>query len=93
MYVAQNGSFNSSGDISYTTGNLQTMHYTPWGFWQDQYYPQVIRESYPIYVRERAEDNGKKAFEIIKMLQDKKIVKFEKVSDFIEAMDCLIKVL
>jgi hypothetical protein len=66
---------------------------TTWDFWQNTYYPNVIRETYPIYLQERSIDNGKKAFEILKSLMDKKIVKLEKVSDFIEAMDTLIKIL
>ncbi len=66
---------------------------TGWGYWQNYYYPQVITQSYPVYLQERAKDEGKKAFEIIKMLQDKRFVKFDKVSDFIDCMDALIKVL
>ena len=66
---------------------------TLWDYWSGWYYPQVIKESYPVYIRERASDEGKKAFEIIKMLQDKKIIKFDKVKDFVEAMDALIKIL
>lgn len=66
---------------------------TGWGFFQDYYYPNVIRESYPVYIRERAEDKGKQAFEIIKAMQDKKVLKLDKVSDFIEVMDTLIKIL
>lgn len=64
-----------------------------WGYWQDGYYPTVIRQSYPIYLQERSEDKGQKAFEIIKHLQDKKLIKLDKVSDFIEAMDTLIKII
>ena len=64
-----------------------------WGYWQDWYYPHVIRESYPVYIGERALDKGKQAFEIIKILKDKKLVKLEKVSDFIDLMDELIKIL
>ena len=104
MYVAQNGtmdglnvnyssSLGTSGDDSFSVGTNALYTTTGWDFWQNQYYPQVIRESYPIYVRERAEDKGKQAFEVIKMLQDKRFVKFEKVSDFIDAMDALIKIL
>lgn len=66
---------------------------TLWGYWQDQYYPQVIRESYPVYIRERAMDKGKQAFEILKALMDKNLVKIDKVKDFIEAMDTLLKTL
>ena len=85
----------NSGTVpsSPSTVRSNTITFTPWGFWQDYYYPQVIRESYPVYIRERAEDKGKHAFEIIKSLQDKKLLKLEKVSDFIEAMDTLIKIL
>lgn len=64
-----------------------------WDFWQNDYYPKVIRESYPVYIQERAMDKGQKAFEILKALQDKKIVKFDKVSDFVDAMDTLIKII
>ena len=64
-----------------------------WAYWQNCYYPQVIYPSYPVYIRERALDKGKKAYEIIKILRDKKIVKLEKVSDFINIMDELIKIL
>lgn len=67
--------------------------YTCWDYWHRDYYPSVIRESYPIYIRERAEDKGKQAFEIIKILQDKRFLNLEKVKDFIDLMDCLIKVL
>ena len=64
-----------------------------WDYWQGYYYPQVIHHSYPIYLQERAKDKGKTAFEVLKALQDKNLVKFEKVSDFIDAMDTLIKIL
>lgn len=66
---------------------------TAWNYWTDYYYPQVIRESYPIYIQERAKDSGKQAFEIIKALQDKDLIKLDKVKDFVEAMDILIKIL
>ena len=66
---------------------------TTWHYWTDLYYPQVIRESYPIYIQERAKDSGKQAFEIIKALQDKDLIKLDKVKDFVEAMDILIKIL
>lgn len=72
---------------------LHTAPLTGWSYWQDMYYPQVIRESYPVYLQERSKDKGKQAFEILKQMQDKKLMKLEKVSDFIEAMDTLIKIL
>lgn len=74
----------------YYTGGTDT---TLWNYWQNQYYPYVIRESYPVYIRERALDKGKQAFELLKALMDKKLVKLEKVSDFIEAMDTILKTL
>lgn len=77
----------TSGGVS--SGNVLT----GWNYWTEHYYPSVIRESYPVYIQERANDKGKQAFEIIKILQDKKLMKLEKVSDFIEAMDALIKAL
>lgn len=66
---------------------------TAWNYWERYYYPTVIRESYPIYIQERALDKGKQAFEIIKVLKDKKLVNLSKVSDFIDLMDELIKIL
>lgn len=73
--------------------NTLAVNVTGWGWWTDYYYPQVIRQSYPVYIQERAQDKGKQAFEIIKVLKDKKLVRLETVGDFIEAMDCLIKIL
>lgn len=72
---------------------LQDKNLSCWHYWQDYYYPHVIRESYPVYIREQAQDKGRKAFEIIKMLKDKKIIKLDTVSDFIDAMDELIKII
>lgn len=63
-----------------------------WDYWTDYYYPYVIRESYPVYIQEKAMDKGQKAFEILKILQDKKVATFKTVGDFIETMDALIKV-
>ena len=62
-----------------------------WDYWQNWYYPQVIHTSYPVYIQEKARDDGKHAFEIVKALKDKGLLKLDKVEDFIEAMDCVIK--
>lgn len=64
-----------------------------WGYWRDHYYPEIVQHSYPVYIQERAQDKGKQAFEIIKMLKDKKFLKLESVGDFIDVMDELIKIL
>ena len=82
-------STNSSGTVNAPYTHPSTI----WQYWTDYYYPQVIRESYPIYIQERAKDSGKQAFEIIKALQDKDLIKLDKVKDFVEAMDILIKIL
>ncbi|MHB8483892.1 MAG: hypothetical protein ACYDBV_14365, partial [Nitrospiria bacterium] len=87
-----------SGDNQYNTFSTDYLVHpldklTVWRYWQDYYYPRVIKESYPVYIQERSMDKGQKAFEILKILGDKKIIKLEKVSDFIDAMDCLIKIL
>lgn len=66
---------------------------TAWGYWQQYYYPQVILQSYPVYLQDKAMDKGKQAFEILKSLLDKKILKLDKVSDFVEAMDTILKTL
>lgn len=66
---------------------------TLWNYWYQQYYPYVIQQSYPIYIQERAMDKGKQAFEILKSLMDKNLVKLDKVKDFVEAMDTILKTL
>lgn len=64
-----------------------------WHWWEDYYYPRVIKESYPVYIQEKALDKGKQAYEIIKMMKDKRFVKLDTGADFIEIMDALIKIL
>ena len=94
-----NCSLNDNLAISTTTtgnslgGCTVNVPATAWGYWQDWYYPQVIKQSYPVYIQEQSQDKGKKAFEIIKILKDKKLVNLEKVSNFIDLMDELIKIL
>lgn len=88
--VADNG---AGGSTAGGSGHTAAYSMSGWNYWQNYYYPYVIRESYPVYIKERAEDKGKQAFEILKSLQDKKLLNIDKVENFIEAMDCLIKVL
>jgi hypothetical protein len=64
---------------------------TCWDYWHGYYYPQVIRESYPVYIQEQAKDKGKAAFEIIKGMIDKKFIKLDTVKQFVDLMDFLIK--
>ncbi len=80
----------TSGGFVGTAGSISTSAYN---YWQDYYYPAVIRESYPVYIKERAEDKGRQAYEIIKHLQDKKLMNLPTVKDFIDAMDILLKIL
>ena len=91
--VDDNLNFNSSSNYGITTTDSLGNNYSCWDYWHQNYYPYVIRDSYPVYIRERAEDKGKQAFEIIKMLKDKRFIKLETVADFIDAMDALIKIL
>jgi len=70
-----------------------TTTFSCWDYWHQYYYPEVIYNSYPVYLRDQAKDKGKQAFEIIKVLKDKKFVNLEKVGDFIDLMDELIKIL
>ncbi len=81
-----------SGSGTFLVGS-DTSNHTCWTYYQDYYYPYVIRESYPVYLQERAKDKGKHAFEIIKILKDKKLVQLKTVGDFIDLMDSLIKIL
>jgi len=84
-----------NGDLSLYKENAdyRVGHLSGWDYFQNYYYPYVIKESYPVYIQERAQDKGKQAFEILKVLKDKGFIKIEKVEDFIEAMDALIKTL
>lgn len=86
---------NVTSTTSYYDGNggSGTSGNTLWGYWQNQYYPYVIRESYPVYIQDKAMDKGKQAFELLKALMDKNLVKVDKVKDFIEAMDTILKTL
>ena len=79
------------GDNVNSVNNDYSM--TGWSYWTDHYYPQVIRETYPVYFKEQAKDKGKQAFEIIKMMKDKRFVKLETVGEFIDLMDELIKII
>jgi hypothetical protein len=100
LNCALTGNLNIATDVAAAnalgglTGQLGTNACTTgWNYWYQGYYPNIIRESYPVYLQDKAKDTGKQAFEIIKALQDKKLMKLDKVSDFIEAMDILIKTL
>lgn len=86
-------SFNWSDSTGFYDDINSHKNLTVWDYWQGYYYPYVIKESYPVYIQERAQDKGKMAFEILKTLKDKKLIKIEKVEDFIEAMDAIIKTL
>lgn len=81
----------SSYDIGSTTSAGTPI--SCWHYWTDDYYPQVIYTSYPVYMQEKAKDKGRQAFELIKMLKDKRFINIEKVGDFINLMDELIKIL
>ena len=100
LYCAVDGQ-NIVGTYTTTASTANTLVYqdsgggsgTLWGYWQNQYYPQIIKESYPVYIQEKAMDKGKQAFELLKALMDKNLVKVDKVKDFIEAMDTILKTL
>lgn len=81
----------SGTDISfYTDGGGQN---GCWNYWQGCYYPYVIKESYPVYLQERAKDKGKVSYELIKGLIDKKLIKINTVKEFINLMDFFLKIL
>jgi len=80
---------NSIEMSDYTT----TTNMTCWKYWQDYYYPWIVRESYPVYIQEKSLDRGRHAYEIIKILKDKKLIEIKTVKQFCEIMDELIKIL
>lgn len=89
----------SLNNLTSQGSNTNTVYYydstpnTLWGYWSGVYYPQIIRESYPVYIQEKAMDKGKQAYELVKALMDKKLLNVEKVKDFVEAMDTILKTL
>lgn len=88
------GDFTAGGqttDLLYRTGTSDNL--SCWHWWQDYYYPSVITNYYPVYIRERALDKGKQAYEIIKMLKDKGLVEIDTVKKFMSLMDALINML
>ncbi len=74
-------------------GTYKTEEITCWNYWQTYYYPYIIKESYPVYIQEKAIDKGKKAYEIVKVLRDKKLVQVRTVKQFIDLMNELIKLI
>lgn len=91
--INDNLSFCTSSNSVACNNSTGTASWGCWDYWTTQYYPQVIHTSYPVYLQEKAKDKGKQAFEIIKILKDKKLVQLSKVGDFINLMDELIKIL
>lgn len=91
--ISQNLSLSATNYVGDFPTHATSNQMSCYGYWQDYYYPRVIKESYPVYIQERALDKGKQAFEIIKVLKDKKLVNMSKVGDFIDLMDELIKIL
>lgn len=92
------GMVNPGYEVNYQSGttgltsfsnNCNTI--TGWDYWHTCYYPQVIHTSYPVYIQEKAKDNGKQAFELIKGLMDRKLVKLNTVKEFVDLMDFFIK--
>lgn len=89
---------NALGTIMTTAGAANATYIYPntqklslWDYWSDHYYPWVIKESYPVWMQERSMDKGKQAFELVKALMDKKLLKVDSVKDFVEAMDVVLK--
>ena len=76
-----------------TSGASDAVNLGCWDYWERYHYPYIVKESYPVYIQERAQDKGKQAFEIIKVLKDKKLVQLKTVGNFIDLMDELIKIL
>ena len=76
-----------------TTGTDTFEAVSCWDYYHRYWYPETIIKEYPVYLQERSKDKGKQAFEIIKVLKDKRFVNLEKVGDFIDLMDELIKIL
>jgi len=87
-----NGNTTSGTICSQTVGGNSSQFFSAWDYWNNYYYPYIY-PSYPVYIQERAKDSSKQAFEIVKMLNDKKKLNIKTVKDFIDIMDLLIKVL
>lgn len=62
MLQARVDGLSITDSVSIGNANYSTDTQSCWGYWQDHYYPTIIRESYPVYFQERAKDSGKQAF-------------------------------
>lgn len=78
-------------DNSSTGGDI-TMHsgscYIDYDYYHTHWYPYSNYLSYHTY-----EDKTKQAFKIVKLLMKKKLVKVDKVKDFVELIDEILEIL
>lgn len=60
--------------------------------WPDfQHYYPYIKEYYPVYLGWQNENNTEKAFKIVNILLKQKIIKINKVKDFVELVNTIAK--
>ncbi len=76
-----------------STGGDITMHagsqYIDYDYYHTHWYPySYYYPSYPVY-----EDKTKQAFKIVKLLMKKKLVKVDKVKDFVDLIDEVLEIL
>jgi hypothetical protein len=87
---------NNTNSTASSTGGDMTMHvgshYVDYDYYHTYWYPythpQIFQDHYTI-----REDNTKQAFKIVKLLMKKKLVKVDKVKDFVELIDEILEIL
>ncbi len=92
--VTLNSSFSSSL-IGETTAGVITGEYNLNQYWYPDWYYPTVREYYPVYYGywQSNQDKHQQAFNVARMLVDKKIVELKKVKDFIELVENIFKVM
>ncbi len=75
----------TGGDITMHVGS----HYVDYDYYHTHWYPYT--QYYPSFTI--GEDKTKQAFKIVKLLMKKKLVKVDKVKDFVELIDEILEIL
>lgn len=61
--------------------------------WKPNFWEPVVINHYPCYVKSWESNKTEKAFEVVKLMIEKKYIKIELVKDFIECVNEISKIL
>ncbi len=88
VYDGGTGHWEGTKTDANTTATTGYCHITP--DWYNNHYYHWYPNYYPVTIQV---DTTKKAFEIVKVLQDKKVIKLSTVKQFVELVDSILKIL